>query len=358
MSQSGAAVMKWYAQMLTGASQDRAILPEPQWTTPNRIRLELPSMHLREFSTGSDGIPALVCAPYALHGATIADFGSGHSIVEALLKTGVSRIALTDWRSCAPEMRYFSIDTYLADLNVAVDALEPPVDLIGLCQGGWMALVYAARFPNKVRRLVLAGAPVDIRAAPSKVSRMSEELPLAAFESLVQVGGGRVLGDHAVKLWGTNASTHDPNAVMQLAAGSDDARQAEMKQRFAAWDAWTLDLPGTYYLEVVRYLFKENRIAEGTFPALGEIADLSKVRAPLYLLAGADDDVAPPEQVFAAAGLVATPGALIERQTVPCGHLSLFLGRETISQAWVNAARWLMRAEENVQQGRHSEPRD
>jgi len=350
--------MKWYVEMLTGASEERAILSEPQWTTPNSVRLELPTMRLREFSTGSDGMPALVCAPYALHGATIADFGSGHSIVEALLKAGVSRLAVTDWRSCAPEMRYFSIDTYLADLNVAVDTLQPPVDLIGLCQGGWMALVYAARFPNKVRRLVLAGAPVDIRAAPSKVSRMSEEIPLAAFESLVQVGGGRVLGEHAVKLWGTNSSTHEPEAVMQLAAGSDDAGQAEMKQRFATWDAWTLDLPGTYYLEVVQYLFKENRIAEGKFPALGEIADLSAVRAPLYLLAGADDDVAPPEQVFAAAGLVATPGALIERQIVPCGHLGLFLGRETMSHAWLNAAQWLMRSEKNVQQRSRSKQRD
>ena len=29
--------------------------------------------------------------------------------------------------------------------------IGPPVDLVGLCQGGWMALVYAARFPGKVR---------------------------------------------------------------------------------------------------------------------------------------------------------------------------------------------------------------
>ena len=36
--------------------------------------------------------PVLVCAPYALHGAMIADFAPGHSLVEALQKGGVNRI--------------------------------------------------------------------------------------------------------------------------------------------------------------------------------------------------------------------------------------------------------------------------
>jgi pimeloyl-ACP methyl ester carboxylesterase len=45
-------------------------------------------------------------------------------------------------------MRYLSIDNYLADLDVAVDELGGKVDLVGLCQGGWMALLFAARFPE------------------------------------------------------------------------------------------------------------------------------------------------------------------------------------------------------------------
>ena len=63
-----------------------------------------------------------------------------------------------------------TIDLQFAALNVVVDELGPPVDLIGLCQGGWLSLRYAARFPNKVRRLVLVGAPIDMAAAPSGFS--------------------------------------------------------------------------------------------------------------------------------------------------------------------------------------------
>src|SRR5208283_3466014 len=128
---------------------------QPAWATPHRVRLELGTMQLRDFSTG-------------------------HSVVEALHEGGVGRIDVTDWRSAGPQMRFLSIDNYLADLNVAVDELGPPVDLVGLCQGGWMALTFAARFPSKVRRLVLAGAPVDIAAGQSNLSRMTLQVPLAA----------------------------------------------------------------------------------------------------------------------------------------------------------------------------------
>jgi ABC transporter substrate binding protein len=51
---------------------------EPRWTTPNQIALELPSMRLRKF-LGGDDIATLICAPLALHDATLTDFAPDHS---------------------------------------------------------------------------------------------------------------------------------------------------------------------------------------------------------------------------------------------------------------------------------------
>src|SRR5271170_2955181 len=187
------------------AEPGAADTPQPVWTTPHRLGLELGTMALRDFSTGEGGVAVLICAPFALHYATIADFAPGHSVVEVLRDGGVGRIYLTDWRTAGPEMRFLSIDNYLADLNVAVDEIGGPVDLIGLCQGGWMALTYAARFPHKVRRLVLAGAPVDIAAGQSHLSQMTVQVPLAAFEEFVGSQGGRVLGRRVLQIWGNGA---------------------------------------------------------------------------------------------------------------------------------------------------------
>lgn len=332
-----------YFNDLAHAVIDEPTLPELSWATPNRVALELATVRLRDFSTGSSGVPTLICAPFALHGATIADFAPNHSLIQALRKAGLTRVFLTEWRSAGPEMRWLSIDNYLADLNVVVDAFGAPVDLIGLCQGGWMALIYAARFPAKVRRLVLAGAPVDIRAAESWMSEVARRTPLSVFDELVRLGGGRVLGRHVLEMWGATLEAEESVRVLQFSRACDADDRAELEHRFHEWYARTLDLPGTYYLQVVSWLFMENRIAEGSFVALGRKIDLTSLNIPVFLIAGRDDSLVSANQLLATARLIGTPETEIESAVEPCAHLSLFLGRETLARVWHRVAEWLHR---------------
>jgi poly(3-hydroxyalkanoate) synthetase len=337
-------VLSGYAQWFAGQKPAPSSAPEQTpltWTTPNEVALQLPSMRLRAFSRGSaTQPPVLICSPYALHGALIADFASGHSLVEALQEGGVNRVYVTDWCSATPEMRHLSIDNYLADLNVAVDEIGAPVDLVGLCQGGWLSLVYAARFPGKVRRLVLAGAPVDV-SAPSELSKMVATLPQPAFEQMVRQGGGIVSGEHMLRVWTVPFSRQDVEAVLQreLDDGPDEA--CMLLDRFKRWDRATLDLPGTYYLEVTERVFRQNLIAKGQFVALGRRIDLAEVCVPVFLLAGEDDIVVPRDQAFATARLLGTQPPWLERACEPCGHLSLFMGRDVLRHSWRRIARWL-----------------
>lgn len=329
------------AGLMKSLSADRTLPPppKPEWASRHSLRLELPTMELRDFSTGGNGPAALVCAPFALHGATIADFAPGHSVVEALQRAGLRRAFVTDWRSATPAMKDFTIDTYLADLNVAVDEFGEPVDLIGLCQGGWLALVYAARFPAKVRRLVLAGVPIDVSAAASRLSELASGTPVEAFEQLVRSGDGLVLGRRALELWTAPFTQLPAEQVLQIAAGSNPA----LEERYRRWYDWTVDLPGTYYLQVVHSLYKENEIARAQFTALGRRISPAEVRVPLFLLAARDDEVVAPEQLFAAERLVGTPSGCIARMLMPCGHMSLFIGADTLRRAWPEIAAWLRR---------------
>ncbi len=94
----------------------------------------------------------------------IADYTQGQSLVETLLDNGIGHVALTDWKSASEDMKDFDIDNYLAELIVAIDDLGGRVNLVGLSQGGWQSAMAAARFPEKVNTLVLAGAPIDTDA--------------------------------------------------------------------------------------------------------------------------------------------------------------------------------------------------
>lgn len=81
------------AQQFADAAFGPAALPvpAPRWATPHQIALELKTMRLRDFSTQNYGPPALVCAPFPLHGTAIADLAPGHSLVATLLEAGLRR---------------------------------------------------------------------------------------------------------------------------------------------------------------------------------------------------------------------------------------------------------------------------
>src|SRR5882724_6834698 len=305
----------------------------PEGATPSRTALELHTVKLRDYSLADSGVPTLLCTPLALHGGAVADLATGHSLVAALRDAGIERLFMADWRSATAEMRFLGIDDHLAGLNVLVDELGGLVDLVGLCQGGWLSLVYAGRFPVKVRKLVMAGAPIDIAARQSELSALAAATPLTMFQSLVNLGNGRVIGRNLAKLWGNDTvDADDIRRSLQTLEPAGSPDYARLEAIFRRWNAWTIDVPGNYYLEVVEKLYKRNELARGSFVALGQKIDLSRLRLPIYLLAGSADDVVAPEQLLAVQRLVGTGPEALCHQVAPCNHLSLFMGRRTLEE--------------------------
>ena len=92
---------------------------------------------------------------------------------------------------------------------------------------------------------------------------------------------------------------------------------------------------------MIKQLFKENRLAKGAFIALGRELDLRDIVCPVYLLAGAEDDITTPEQVLDAAKYIGTPKDRIIQKTVPGGHIGLFMGARTLRDYWPSVATWI-----------------
>ncbi len=340
-SEIAAHYAKQFTSLAIGLDLDAA--PEPQWATPHRVVLKLKTVLLRNFVTRSDGHPCLVCTPFALHGSALSDLAEGHSLVATLREAGMTNLFVTDWQSASPEMKFLGIDDYLADLNLLIDEIGPPVDLIGLCQGGWMALVYAARFPAKVRKLVLAAAPVDTKAAPSVLSTLADRTPMEVFREIVRLGDGIVIGSRVLKLWGpASAEAEEIRLLLQSEETPDSPAFTRLETAFRDWYAWTVDLPGSYFLETVDKLYKRNEIGAGTFVALGKPIDFKEIEVPLFLLAARHDELVTPPQLFAAERLVGTPRHDIRKLTADCRHLGLFMGKRVLGNIWPQIVDWLI----------------
>jgi len=326
---------------------------QPKFATANKVLIELHTLRLRDFGPAAlaKECPTLIDAPYAGHTAVIADFNKGQSLVETLIGNGLSRVVVTDWKSASEDMKDYDIDNYLADVNVCVDDLGGRVNLIGLCQGGWMSAMYAARYPAKIRSLVLAGAPIDTDAGNGAIKAMAHDLPLGEYEELVALGGGLMRGQFVLEAW---KSMHPGEQYftkyIDLYEHIDDPIYVQKQEAFEAWYENPIDLPGRWYLQVVKELFKENRLTKGTFKGLGRPLRLRDITCPVYLLAGAGDDITTKEQVFDAAKYLGTPPERIVKRLVPGGHIGLFMGARTLHEHWPNIAAWI-KAADNDQKG-------
>jgi polyhydroxyalkanoate depolymerase len=313
----------------------------PSLATPNQVRLNLRTMLLREYGK-PQGIPTVVDAPYAGHSAMIADYHKGQSLIETLLANGIAHVLLTDWKSATADMKDFDIDNYLAELIVAIDDLGGRVNLVGLCQGGWLSAMAAARFPEKVNVLVLAGAPIDTDAGNGPIKRMVHEYPVSFYEELVSLGGGLMKGKFMLQGWkNMHPEQHYIKEHIDLYEHIDDPAYLAKEETFESWYENPVDLPGRFYLQAITQLFKENQLAKGEFVGLGRKLNLKDITCPLYLLAGADDDITTPEQVLDADKYVGTPKERIVKKTVPGGHIGLFMGARTLKEHWPEIARWI-----------------
>lgn len=333
-----------YARNLKFAEEEIRINAElrPALATPNTVRLDLRTMALRDYGRPG-GIPTLVDAPYAGHTAMIADYQKGQSLVETLLAGGIGHVALTDWKSASADMKDLEIDNYLADLVVAIDDLGGRVNLVGLCQGGWMAAMVAARFPEKVNAIVLAGSPIDCDAGDGPIRRMAQDTPLSFYEELVALGGGLMQGKFMLQGWkNMHPDEHYFKDHIDLYEHIDDPAYVAKEEAFKSWYENPIDLPGRWYLQAIRQLFKENRFAKGEFVGLGRTLRLGDIKCPAYLLAGAADDITTPEQVLGAVNYLGTPRERIAQRTVPGGHIGLFMGARTLKETWPQIAQWIV----------------
>ncbi|MDB5946579.1 MAG: helix-turn-helix transcriptional regulator [Ramlibacter sp.] len=98
-----------------------------------------------------------------------------------------------DQRGCGlsdSDIADFSLDAWVGDLEAVVQALKlRRFPLLGMSQGGAVAIAYAVRHPGQVSHLILAGAYA--RGALQRAASPSERLEAETLVNLIRLGWGR-----------------------------------------------------------------------------------------------------------------------------------------------------------------------
>jgi poly(3-hydroxybutyrate) depolymerase len=186
--------------------------------------------------------------------------------------------------------------------------------------------------------------PVDTKTAPSVLSTLADGTATEVLRELVRLGDGLVLGNRVLKLWGPGVvEAEEIRHLLESEEAHGSPAFTRLEAAFRDWYAWTVDLPGRYFLETVEKLYKHNEIAAGTFEALGKPIDLKKIETPLFLLAARYDELVTPPQLFAVERLVGTPRHEIRKLTADCRHLGLFMGKRILREMWPGIVEWLIK---------------
>jgi pimeloyl-ACP methyl ester carboxylesterase len=176
---------------------------------------------------------------------------------------------LSDWDVCE-----FGLDAWVEDLELVVDSVGlDTFPLIGLSQGGAVAVAYAVRHPDRVERLVLVGGYARGRLARAETAEEREE---AALDLQVGRVGWR----------------RDDPAYRQVFAAQflpDEPRET--------WDAFNaLQRATTSTENVVRFL--------DTFANLDVSGIAGQVRCPTLVLHARRDRRVPTRQARELAALI------------------------------------------------------
>jgi poly(3-hydroxybutyrate) depolymerase len=311
----------------------------PQWATPHSVVFETPVARLRDFSVSPAPrglVPTLVLPPQAGHDSCIVDFSPEQSQMGAIREAGLRRAFTLDWVGATPDSADVGIDDYLDVIDRAVDHCGGRVNLIGDCQGGWLATIYAALAPERINTLTIAGAPIDFQVGEPVIGAVLAGLApggdLRFYEALVASGGGVLRGEHMLSGFMLIGPGAEVSRQLDLLAHVDDAAYVDRYRIFEDWFKHTQDIPGPFYLWIVRHLFSRNELIRGELEVRGSRVDLARLEMPLNLLAGATDHITPPDQVFALASYASSVD--VTRRVSAGGHLGLFMGHEALSEHW------------------------
>jgi poly(3-hydroxybutyrate) depolymerase len=314
----------------------------PQWATEHTIMTEWPIARLRDFSTASprEKIATLLLPPQAGHDSCIVDYDPQQSQIRTARDAGLTRVFSLDWIGATDATKDTSIEDYLAVIYEAVESLGGRVNLVGDCQGGWLAVIYAALHPDTVHTLTIAGAPIDFHAGEPLIHDWVKLISyggrnLDFYRDLVRSNGGILPGEYQLAGFIAMQPDNELDRHMQLLAHIHEPAHVARYRTFQAWFHHTQPIAGAFYLWIVEHLFQNNELIAGTLEIGGNTVDLRRITCPLYLLAGAADHITPPPQVFALADYAGTdPAEIVQRQTNG-GHLGLFMGHDALNTQWL-----------------------
>jgi poly(3-hydroxybutyrate) depolymerase len=336
----------WKLPTTTVNGVDVAVKPRAVWTGAwaSLLRFERDPAALEKAKgpKAAADPKVLIVAPLSGHYATLL-----RGTVETFLPD--HDVYITDWSDArmVPIMAgRFDLNDYIDYVIQMIRRIGPGTHVVAVCQPGPLVLAAVALMAERddpfiPTTMTFMGSPIDARQSPTQPNRLAEQRPFEWFERNmihtvppIYPGAFRRVYPGFVQLasfmgmnWSRHVDAHKEFFANLIKGDGDNAlKHREFYDEYLS----VLDLSEEFYLQTIRDVFQEHKLARGLLRHHGRLVQPSAIRSvALMTVEGEKDDISGVGQTRAAHDIcVNIPASMqVEYLQLGVGHYGVFNGR-------------------------------
>jgi polyhydroxyalkanoate synthase len=327
--------------LLSPLETDIAVTPYDVVWEEDRVKLK----HYRPTTEPSLKTPLFIV--YAqVNRETMLDLQPGRSVVETFLAAGLD-IYMLDWWYPTRKDRYLTLDDHVNGyIDEAVDFILEKhgidqLNIMAICQGGTMSVMYAALHPEKIKNLILTVTPTNFDHDSGLLNVWARSLDP---DKLV-ASYGNIPGD----IMNLGFLLLNPARLMidKYVGLMENIHNKDFVENFVRMERWIFDspdLPGETFREFIQWMFRENRLIKNELVLGGKKVDLKNITMPVLNIYGKYDHLVPPAACDQTTSKIGSTDK--EDLCLDTGHIGIYVSSKTQRQFAPKIIRWLTERDE------------
>lgn len=311
--------------------------------TPKELVYEDGKRKLYRYQSRTDKVcPVPTLIVYAMvNRYTMLDLQPNRSMIRNLLDQGQD-VYLIDWGYADRMDRHLTMDDLINEFmddcidHICAQHQLDAINLLGVCQGGTFAAIYAALHPEKVKNLITMVAPIDFETNDSLLFVWAKEMDVDLLIDAYGIVPGDLMNQAYQMLQPFTLTVQ--KYINMVDTMADSERLADFL-RMESWIFDSPDQPGEVLRKNAKELFKENRLVKGEFEIDGQLVNLKNISMPVLCVYADYDTLVPPASSKKLLEHVGTKDK--QELSFPVGHVGMFVSGKTQATLAPRIAEWV-----------------
>ncbi|MDO4773139.1 MAG: class III poly(R)-hydroxyalkanoic acid synthase subunit PhaC [Bacillota bacterium] len=295
--------------------------------------------HYKKQAKEVSKVPTLII--YALvNTPAMMDISQDKSFIKKLLEDGMD-LYLIEWGFPTADDKFITLDDYINDyIDGCVDYIlestkSKTLNILGVCQGGTLSVIYTALHSEKVKNLITMVTPIDFSTNDGLLFKWGKHINADELVNAYGVVPGEVMNTGFLTLKPLSLMV---NKYMDLI---DDLDNVDSMTSFMTMEKWIFNSPGQAgeaFRQFINDLYHNNKLIQGTMKIGDKTVDLKKIKQPLLNVYAEKDNQVPNAASEPLGNYVSSKD--VTTKCFPTGHIGMFVSGRSQKEVAPTISKW------------------